>query len=141
MSIGDWGPFWVGLSVPVCCSLKNLGNYSMFSCIEHKTLENVACLVALSTKTLGNVACFSCTEHKTPWKMKHKEKPPEANLKKISQLENSDFGGCWAGYLNSKICPNYFLKYAISNSTRNVFGINIDLPSRPKSLQKTSSQK
>ena len=69
---------------------------------------------------------FSCIEHKTPWK---RETPRRKFQKKISPLDNSDFGKFWAGYLNSKIRSNYFLKYVISNPTRKVFGNNIDLPS------------
>ena len=99
MSTGDWGPFWVGLSVPVCCSLS-------------QTLEIVAFSVALSTKTLENEA---------------QREPPRRKFLEISQLDNPDFGRFWAGHLNSKFRSNYFLKYVISISTKNVFGIIIDL--------------
>ena len=51
MSTGDWDPFWVALSVPVCCSLKNPGHCSMFSCIEHRIP--------------GKCSIFSCIKHKT----------------------------------------------------------------------------
>ena len=46
-----------------------------------KTLEIVSCLAALSTKTLKNVA-FLVAQSTNPWKMKHKEKPPEGKYKK-----------------------------------------------------------
>ena len=53
--------------------------------------------------------------------------PRRKNILEISQLDNPDFGRFWAGHLNSKFCSNYFLKYVISISTKNVFGIIIDL--------------
>ena len=57
-----------------------------------------------------------------------KEKPPKGNKnKKRSQLDNSDFRNFGQDISTQKLLSNYFLKYVISISTRNVFGINIDL--------------
>ena len=123
MLTGDWGPFWVGLSVPVCCLLINPGNCSMFSCIEHKNPGKCSMSSCIEHNNPGTCSIFSCIEHTNPGKcsilvalstkpleMKHKEKPPEGNSKKISPLDNSDFGKFEAGYLNSKIPLQLFFE-------------------------------
>ena len=57
-----------------------------------------------------------------------KENPPEGNkTKKRSQLDHSVFRNFGQDISTQKLLSNYFLKYVISISTRNVFGINIDL--------------
>ena len=81
----------------------------MFSCIEHKkTQEDVACLVALSTQTLENVA-FLVTQNTKPLENEAERETPRKDFL-ISQLDNSDFGKCWAEYLNSKIPPQLFFE-------------------------------